>query len=84
MTVERGAIAHEDFETFPTSTAALGWERSTPTVLGHGALSPNTATMRSEAPFSPLGPSKETGAELMKAAETAPRGPHLVEMPSAA
>ena len=50
-----------------TSTAASAGSEATPTVVrAWRPLSPKAATIRSEAPFSTLGPSRKSGAELMK------------------
>src|SRR5262249_25002704 len=50
-----------------TSTAASPGSTATPTVVrACRPLSPSTATIRSEAPFMTLGPSRNEGAELMK------------------
>ena len=50
-----------------TSTAASSGSAATPTVVrAWRPLSPNAATIRSEAPFITLGPSAKPGAELMK------------------
>src|SRR6266568_3206800 len=50
-----------------TSTAASSGSDATPTVVrACRPLSPNTSTIRSEAPFMTLGPSRNVGSELMK------------------
>src|SRR5262245_46355446 len=50
-----------------TSTAASPGSTATPTVVrACRPLSPSAATMRSEAPFITLGPSRKPGSELMK------------------
>src|SRR5579872_5570483 len=50
-----------------TSTAASAGSTATPTVVrACRPLSPNVATIRSEAPFMTFGPSRKSGAELMK------------------
>src|SRR5262245_57284668 len=49
------------------STAASAGNTATPTVVrACRPLSPNTETIRSEAPFITLGPSTKAGSELMK------------------
>src|SRR5205085_1819573 len=50
-----------------TSTAASAGSEATPTVVrAWRPLSPKAATIRSEAPLRTFGPSKKSGAELMK------------------
>src|ERR1700730_10160704 len=50
-----------------TSTAASAGRAATPTVVRvWRPLSPNAATIRSEAPFKTFGPSRKSGAELTK------------------
>src|SRR6185312_459672 len=62
------ALVLQDISNRPsTSTAASAGSEATPTVVrAWRPLSPNTATIRSEAPFSTFGPSRKSGAELMK------------------
>jgi hypothetical protein len=50
-----------------TSTAASNGNAATPTVVrAWRPLSPNAATIKSDAPFSTFGPSRKSGAELTK------------------
>src|SRR6185436_16736134 len=62
-----GYSAQDTSKMASTSTAASEGSEATPTVVrACRPLSPNAVTIRSEAPLSTLGPSRKSGAELMK------------------
>src|SRR5205807_4770218 len=62
-----GHSAQDTSKMASTSTAASEGREATPTVVrACRPLSPNAATIRSEVPLSTLGPSRKSGAELMK------------------
>src|SRR6185437_6797070 len=61
------APAQETSNSPSTSTAASAGSAATPTVVrAWRPLSPKAATIRSEAPLSTFGPSRKSGAELIK------------------